>query len=133
MVRRARLRAGGVAAAGGRDVSGADLVSRLTRRSRSNFYYAFLVLPRLRREALYAVYAFCRTVDDIADLGPERGATPVVMRQELDGWRRELARCYSTTDGTPAHPIAERLRVAVQRYPIPRDVLEAIIDGVVMD
>ena len=46
-----------------------SLSARLTRRSRSNFYYAFLALPRPRREALYAVYAFCRTVDDIADQG----------------------------------------------------------------
>ncbi len=113
-------------------MNGADLVSRLTRRSRSNFYYAFLVLPRLRREALYAVYAFCRTVDDIADLGSERGATPPAMRAELDAWRREVAGCYAA-DGAPEHPIAQRLRVAVQRYPIPRAVLEAIIDGVAMD
>ena len=41
-----------------------SLSATLTRRSRSNFYYAFLTLPRPRREALYAVYAFCRTVDD---------------------------------------------------------------------
>ena len=39
-------------------MSAARVVSRLTRRSRSNFYYAFLTLPRPRREALYAVYAF---------------------------------------------------------------------------
>jgi len=113
-------------------VTAAELVSRLTRRSRSNFYYAFLVLPRPRREALYAVYAFCRTVDDIADLGPERGASPAAMRAALDGWRREVARCYAG-DGAPEHPIAQSLRAAVQRYPIPRDVLEAIIDGVAMD
>lgn len=113
-------------------MSGADLVSRLTRRSRSNFYYAFLALPRPRREALYAVYAFCRTVDDIADLGPERGADPATMRAELEAWRREVARCYADA-GAPEQPIAQRLRVAVQRYPIPKEALEAIIDGVAMD
>ncbi len=113
-------------------MNAADFVSRLTRRSRSNFYYAFLALPRSRREALYAVYAFCRTVDDIADLGPERGNDPTAMRAELDGWRREVARCYAA-DGAPEQPIAQRLRVAVQRYPIPREALEAIIDGVAMD
>src|SRR5207249_1421017 len=64
-----------------------DLTARLTRKSRSNFYYAFLTLPRPRREALYAVYAFCRTVDDIADLGGERGAAPSAQRRELQRWR----------------------------------------------
>lgn len=113
-------------------MNGADLVSRLTRRSQSNFYYAFLTLPRPRREALYAVYAFCRTVDDIADLGPGRGADPATMRAELDAWRREVARCYAV-DGVPEQAIAQRLRLAVQRYPIPREALEAIIDGVAMD
>src|SRR5438552_13451419 len=49
-------------------MTGANLVARLTRRSRSNFYYAFLALPKPRRDALYAVYAFCRTVDDVATL-----------------------------------------------------------------
>jgi phytoene synthase len=113
-------------------VSTADLVSRLTRRSRSNFYYAFLTLPRPRRDALYAVYAFCRTVDDIADLGPERGLSPAALRDQLDEWRREVARCYAR-DGSPAHPIAQRLQLAVRAFPIPREALEAIIDGVAMD
>ncbi len=113
-------------------MSATDLVSRLTRRSRSNFYYAFLTLPRPRREALYAVYAFCRTVDDIADLGLERGAEPATLREELGCWRREVARCYQP-GGAPQHPVAQRLAAAVHRYAIPREALEAIIDGVEMD
>jgi phytoene synthase len=113
-------------------MSGAHVVSRLTRRSRSNFYYAFLTLPRDRREALYAVYAFCRTVDDIADLGPERGADPTQLRQELRTWRDEVARCYSP-GAQPSHPIAQRLAAAVRAFPIPREALEAIVDGVEMD
>jgi phytoene synthase len=108
-------------------MNGTRLVSRLTRRSRSNFYYAFLVLPRARREALYAVYAFCRIVDDIADLGGDIA----LQRRELERWRGELARCY---DGGPTHsPVAARLLEAIHRYPIPRPALEAIVDGVEMD
>jgi phytoene/squalene synthetase len=61
----------------------ASLSSRVTRRSRSNFFFAFLALPRPRRDALYAVYAFCRTVDDIADLGTDPGA----QRAGLAQWR----------------------------------------------
>lgn len=109
-----------------------SLVSQLTRRSRSNFYYAFLTLPRARREALYAVYAFCRTVDDIADLGAEQGAEPAAQRRQLDRWRAEVARCYEAT-GRPEHPIAQRLQAAVRGFGIPRSALDAIIDGVQMD
>jgi phytoene synthase len=110
----------------------ADLVARITRRSRSNFFYGFLALPRPRREALYAVYAFCRTVDDIADLGQERGDDPVILRGALGRWRDEVARCF-TVGGEPEEPIARRLQAAVRTYPIPRGALEAIIDGVESD
>jgi phytoene synthase len=113
-------------------VKGARLVSRLTRRSRSNFYFAFLVLPRPRREALYAVYAFCRTVDDIADLGPGQGRDPDALRGELARWRRDIARCFEPGPG-PEHPIAQRLAEAVRAFAIPRAALEAIVDGVQMD
>jgi phytoene synthase len=113
-------------------MSASGLVSQLTRRSRSNFYYAFLTLPRPRRDALYAVYAFCRTVDDIADLGQERGVDAATLRGQLDGWREEIARCYAPA-GRPEHPIAQRLAVAVRAYPIPQDALLAIVDGVAMD
>jgi phytoene synthase len=113
-------------------VNASGLVSQLTRRSRSNFYYAFLTLPRPRREALYAVYAFCRTVDDIADLGQERGVDAATLRGELAAWREEIARCYAA-GGRPEHAIAQRLAVAVRAYPIPQDALLAIVDGVAMD
>jgi phytoene synthase len=113
-------------------VKASSLVSQLTRRSRSNFYYAFLVLPRARREALYAVYAFCRTVDDIADLGQERGDDMATLRAQLAGWREEIARCYAP-DGRPEHAIAQRLAAAVRAFPIPREALTAIVDGVAMD
>ncbi len=109
----------------------ASLVSRVTRRSRSNFYYAFLALPRARREALYAVYAFCRTVDDIADLPPEQGDAGS-RRAALGWWRQELARCYEP-GAEPTHPIAQRLAAAVRAYRIPRQALDAILDGVEMD
>ena len=108
------------------------LAARLTRKSRSNFYYAFLTLPRARRDALYAVYAFCRTVDDIADLGDERGVDRAVQRSELERWRRDVALCYKP-DGRPEDPIAAGLAQAVRAFAIPRDALLAIIDGVEMD
>src|SRR6266851_1558637 len=105
---------------------------RPTCRSRSNFYYAFLTLPRPRREALYAVYAFCRIVDDIADLGVEGAADSAAQHAALAKWRREVAACYEPGNG-PEHPIARQLAAGVRAYKIPREALEAIIDGVEMD
>jgi phytoene synthase len=113
-------------------MSVANVASRLTRRSRSNFYYAFLALPRPRRQALYAVYAFCRTVDDIADVGVN-GATDAAARHAaLDAWRKEVARCYEPGPA-PEHPIARQLAAGIRAYGIPRHALEAIVDGVAMD
>jgi 15-cis-phytoene synthase len=105
-----------------------SLSASLTRRSRSNFYYAFLTLPRARRDALYAVYAFCRLVDDVADLGRDPGA----QRAELGRWRRDVARCFEPGP-EPDHPVARQLAAAVRAYPIPRAALEAIVEGCEMD
>ena len=101
-------------------------VSRLTRRSRSNFFYAFLCLPRHQREAIYAVYAFCRIVDDAVDLGQDRDE----QRRELLRWRDEIDRVYG---GAPGHPAGVRLQEAIRRFPIPREALLEIIAGVEMD
>ena len=103
-----------------------QFVSRLTRKSRSNFFYAFLCLPRAQREAIYACYAFCRIVDDAVDLGQDRAA----QRAELQRWRDEIARVY---EGRPEHPAGQRLQVAIRKFPIPRVALEEIITGVEMD
>ena len=113
------------------------LSSRLTRRSRSNFYYAFLALPRRRRDALYAVYAFCRTVDDVADApaGADAGSVSSdreTRRRELQRWREDVARCFEP-GAIPLYPIARELAAAVRAFPIPREALLAIIDGVEMD
>ena len=104
----------------------AKFVSRLTRKSRSNFFYAFLCLPKPKREALYAVYAFCRIVDDAVDVGQDRAA----QRKELERWRAEIAQVF---EGSPEHPAAQRLQEAVKIFPIPRAALEEIIAGVEMD
>jgi len=97
----------------------------ITRRSSSNFYYAFMLLPAERRHALYSVYAFCRFVDDIAD--DPAAANPAEL---LTRWREELERVF---DGSPAHPISRALAHNVRRFAIPRRYFEEIIDGVEMD
>jgi len=107
-------------------VNAGQFVSRLTRRSHSSFFYAFLCLPRRQREAIYAVYAFCRIVDDAVDLGRDREE----QRHELQRWREEIARVYG---GVPEHPAAQRLQQAIRTFPIPRAALLEIIAGVEMD
>jgi 15-cis-phytoene synthase len=107
-------------------VSFREYCSQLTRRSRSNFYYSFLFLSKEKREAMYAVYAFCRSVDDVAD-----GSAPLREKQTLlDEWRRELDRCY---DGNPQHPITVQLARSIRRFPIPKEHFEELITGVEMD
>ena len=107
--------------------SAAAYCKKLTTRSKSNFYYAFLFLPRERREALEAVYAYCRLVDDVVD-------EDASVEKKLAGiaeWRRELDAVYG--DAAPTHPVTERLRAAVARFAIRREDMEAIIDGCAMD
>lgn len=101
-------------------------VSALTRRSRSNFYYSFLSLPRPQREAIFAVYAFCRSVDDVVDME----ANPVIQRQNLMAWKEEVARCF---DGTPDHPVAHRLAEVIKNFRLPREYFEEILNGIEMD
>jgi phytoene synthase len=108
-------------------MNAAELVASLTRRSGSNFYYSFLFLPRRKREAMYALYAFCRTVDDAVDQG---GSSAGDQRRVLAEWRAELRRVYV---GRPTQPIAMRLAEVVRNFPIPLEHLEAILDGVEMD
>jgi 15-cis-phytoene synthase len=107
-------------------VNAGQFVSRLTRRSHSNFFYAFLCLPRPQREAIYAVYAFCRIVDDVVDLGQDREE----QRRALARWREEIARVF---EGVPEHPAGQRLQQALRTFPIPRQALLDIIGGVEMD
>jgi phytoene synthase len=107
-------------------VSFREYCSQLTRKSRSNFYYSFLFLSKEKREAMYAVYAFCRSVDDVAD-----GSALLREKQTLlDEWRRELDRCY---DGNPQHPITVQLARSIRQFPIPKEHFEELITGVEMD
>ncbi len=94
--------------------------------SGSSFYYSFLFLPRPRREAITAFYAFCREVDDVVDECRE----PQVAQAKLDWWRAELDRLYA---GQPSHPVSRALAPAITCFPIAREQLEEIIDGMAMD
>ncbi|MFQ5960108.1 MAG: presqualene diphosphate synthase HpnD [Candidatus Methylomirabilales bacterium] len=104
----------------------AEAVATLVKKSQSSFYYSFLFLPRPKREAIYAVYALSRSVDDIAD---DPGDV-TEKAESLKAWREELDRCYA---GQPTHPITMQLRDCLSRYPIPQSYFEELIAGVEMD
>lgn len=101
-------------------------VHDVVRRSGTSFFWGMRVLSRERREAMFAVYAFCREVDDIAD---EPGEL-TVRRRELDEWRAEIDRLYA---GRPVWPTARALLPAISLYRLPREEFLAVIDGMEMD
>ncbi len=108
---------------------------QITQRSSSNFYHAFRLLTWERHNALCALYAFCRFVDDIADQDQSVDKGQPQSRKErlaqlLNTWREELSCCYG---GAPRHPISRALADAVRRFPIQQEHLVGIIDGVEMD
>jgi len=109
---------------------------RVTLLSSSNFYHAFRLLPKDKHNALCALYAFCRFVDDIADADVvrERGTTgqdkEALLSQSLTRWNEELTLCYG---GKPSHPISKALADAIRSFPIKKEHLAGIIVGVEMD
>ncbi len=102
----------------------ASVGARITRRSGSNFYYAFRALSARKRRALYALYGFCRVVDDCVDEDGGEGEAG------LTRWLEEVARCYA---GTPQTDLGRELAEAVACFPIPRGCLEQIVAGCRMD
>jgi 15-cis-phytoene synthase len=97
-------------------------VGRITRREAKNFAYGIMVLPRAKRQAIAAIYAFARRVDDVADgeLPPEQ------KRAGLEELRTALGEDSSD-------PVFVALRDARERFGIPREPLEALIDGGLQD
>jgi squalene synthase HpnD len=92
----------------------------------SSFYWAMRLLPPEKRDAIFAVYAFAREVDDIAD----GDAPDTEKRAALEGWRREIDALYR---GRPGHPITRVLLPALEVYGLARKDFEALIDGMEMD
>ena len=94
--------------------------------SGSSFYYSFLFLEPPRRQAITALYAFCREVDDVVD----ECADPELARTKLAWWRNEIAALYA---GKPGHPVTQALAKALENYQLPQQQLLEIIDGMEMD
>ena len=100
----------------------------ITRSAAKNFYYAFLVLPRAKRQALCAVYAFMRRCDDIAD---DESLSQYDRRQKLTGWLDAFHRAES---GQPTdEPVLLALTDAQRRYHIRIGLLDQLAYGTAMD
>lgn len=95
-------------------------------RSASSFYYSFLLLEPRRRQAITALYAYCREVDDVVDECVE----PSVARAKLGWWQTEIAALYQ---GKPSHPVSIALATALRHFKLPEEQLLEIIDGMLMD
>jgi phytoene synthase len=94
--------------------------------SGSSFYYAFLFLPKPRRAAITAFYAFCREVDDVVD----EVSDPGVAQTKLAWWEAEVSRAYA---GQPTHPVLQALMPHTAVYGIEARHLLAVIEGCQMD
>jgi phytoene synthase len=117
-------------------VEGAELMARQT-----SFYYSFLVLPAEQRRAIVAVWDFCRAVDDAIDEvevelevdvnSSAASRRAAAGRAAVAFWRNELAACYD--GGRPETTQARGLPPLIQRFKIPRQPFDDVIDGVEMD
>jgi phytoene synthase len=92
----------------------------------SSFFWAMQLLSHRRRHAMYALYAFCREVDDIADGDAPRAVKDIL----LSDWRSEIAFLYA---GRPRHAVARGLSEAIHHYGLKCEDFLAIIDGMEMD
>ena len=104
----------------------------------TSFYYSFLVLPPRKRNAIIAVWDFCRAVDDAVDeVVPESewsgglsGEARAKAIAQVTSWRAELAATYS---GTPQTPQGIGLQPFIREFNLPRARFEDLVDGVEMD
>jgi 15-cis-phytoene synthase len=101
-----------------------DVCRRTTRSSGSSFYRGMSLLPRGRRDAIFAIYALARRIDDVAD-----GALPPAQKlEELARLRSELAHIDRSDD-----PVLVAVRDAAGRFPIPLSAFDELVDGADMD
>ncbi|GGK22654.1 squalene/phytoene synthase family protein [Salinarimonas ramus] len=101
------------------------VVQRIVSVSGSSFKLGMAAQAAPRRRANYALYAFCRVIDDIAD-----GAAPLSEKRAfLDAWRREI----DALPGSPTGPIGRELARAMLAYDLPRAEFHALLDGMESD
>jgi len=95
-------------------------------KSGSSFYYSFLFLPPKQKQAIIALYAFCREVDDVVD----ECSDPSLASSKLEWWRDEINNLFS---GKPSHPVTQALKTSTENFNLPQEYFLEIIDGMAMD
>ena len=103
-----------------------DYCQQKAAKSGSSFYYSFLFLPPQRRQAITALYAFCREVDDVVDECTDQA----LARTKLIWWRKEVAQMQN---GAPTHPVTRALAPHLHTFNIQGEHLQAVIYGMEMD
>jgi phytoene synthase len=100
----------------------------ITRKSASNLALAFVLLPKSKRDAMSALYAFCREVDDVAD----DETVPVEKRRaQLAGWRIDVKR--SCENQSPQFPTNKELQPVIRQFHLPFELFDELIKGCEMD
>ena len=102
-------------------------VNDIVRRSGSSFYPAMKLLGKEKRNAMFAIYAFCREIDDIAD----EPAPPEEKKKNLKIWRDDIDRLYNGIE--PEQIVAKALAGPVKKFALPKEEFIALIDGMEMD
>lgn len=97
-----------------------------TAKSGSSFYYSFMFLPKQKREAITALYAFCREVDDVVDECTDLQ----VAQTKLNWWRTEIDALYQNK---PQHPVSKALVNPIKNYNLDAEHFREVIDGMEMD
>jgi phytoene synthase len=95
-------------------------------RAAKTFYLGSLLLPAQKRRAVWAIYAFCRTVDDVVDMAPSQAKAA----EQLCWWRSALEQVYA---GVSEHPILLAWADTLKHYPVPLQPALDLLDGMAMD
>lgn len=100
----------------------------IAKREAKNFYYAFVALPKPRRDAICAIYAFMRKADDLSD---DETVSREQRRRNLEAWQSAW---HSAALGTPTDdPVSVAVHDAIRRYSIPLGLLDELIAGTTSD
>ena len=100
----------------------------ITRKSASNLALAFILLPRPKRDAMSALYAFCREVDDVAD---DESVPVETRRAQLHGWRDDVRRACGNE--VPQFPVNRELQPVIRQFQLPFALFDELIKGCEMD
>jgi phytoene synthase len=100
----------------------------ITRKSASNLALAFVLLPRARRDAMSALYAFCREVDDVAD---DKTVPAEKRREQLAEWRADVKRACENQ--LPKFPVNRELQPIIQKFGLRFELFDDLLKGCEMD